>query len=63
MSEALLAFARNGNPNTKAIPPWPTYGLTRRATMSFDLRAMIVDDPRGGERRMFEKVPYVQPGT
>jgi len=23
----------------------------------------VGEDPRGDERRMFEKVPYVQPGT
>jgi para-nitrobenzyl esterase len=63
MSEALLAFARTGNPNTKAIPAWPAYDLTHRQTMLFDVRSRVADDPRGDERRMFEKVPYVQPGT
>jgi len=63
MSGALLAFARSGNPNTKAVPPWPVYDLSRRQTMLFDVRSRVVDDPRGDERRMFEKVPYVQPGT
>ena len=63
VSDAILAFARTGNPNTKQIPRWPTYGLDRRATMVFDAEPRVVDDPRGDERRMFEKVPYVQPGT
>jgi para-nitrobenzyl esterase len=63
MSEALLAFARSGNPNTKSLPQWPTYDLARRATMVFDVASRPVNDPRGDERRMFEKVPYVQPGT
>jgi len=63
MSEALLAFARTGNPNTKAIPHWPAFSLAGRPTMVFDAAAKVVNDPRGDERRMFEKVPYVQPGT
>lgn len=63
MSTALLAFARTGNPNTASLPPWPTYDLARRTTMVFDLESKVVNDPRGDERRMFEKVPYVQPGT
>jgi len=63
MSEALLAFARTGNPNAKAIPHWPMFNLAQRPTMVFDAAARIVNDPRGDERRMFEKVPYVQPGT
>lgn len=63
VSETLLAFARTGNPNNRHIPHWPTYDLSRRTTMVFDRAARPVDDPRGDERRMFEKVPYVQPGT
>jgi hypothetical protein len=31
--------------------------------MVFDVTLRVVDDPRGDERRMFEKVSYVQPGT
>ena len=63
MSEALLAFARTGNPNTGVIPRWPAFNLAARPTMVFDAAAKMVNDPRGDERRMFEKVPYVQPGT
>jgi para-nitrobenzyl esterase len=63
MSETLLAFARTGNPNNARIPRWPTYELSRRATMLFNEVSKVDDDPRGGERRLFEKVPYVQPGT
>ena len=63
MSETFLAFARTGNPNNPQIPTWPAYDLARRATMVFDSAARLVDDPRGDERRLFEKVPYVQPGT
>lgn len=63
MAEAWVAFARTGNPNTPAIPEWPAFDLTRRATMVFDVVSKVVDDPRGDERRLFAPVPYVQPGT
>ena len=63
MSEAFLAFARVGDPNTKAIPRWERYDLKRRQTMVFDVPSKLVDDPRGAERRLFEKVPFVQAGT
>jgi para-nitrobenzyl esterase len=63
MSDTLIAFARTGNPNNRAIPRWPAYDLARRATMVFDEVAKVTDDPRGAERRLFEKVPYTQPGT
>jgi para-nitrobenzyl esterase len=63
MSETFLAFARTGNPNNKLIPRWDNYTLPRRQTMVFDVPSRLEDDPRGAERRLFAKVPYVQPGT
>ena len=63
MSDAIVAFARTGTPETRALREWPAYDLSRRPTMVFDRASKIVDDPRGAERRLFAKVPYVQPGT
>lgn len=63
MSESWIAFGRTGDPNTRGLPHWPPYDLIRRSTLVFDTVSKVVDDPRGDERRMFEKVPYVQPGT
>ena len=63
MSEAFLAFARTGDPNTKAIPRWAPYTLPRRQTMVFNVPSRLTDDPRGGERRFFAQFPFVQAGT
>jgi para-nitrobenzyl esterase len=63
MSGALLAFARTGNPDTPALPPWPRFDREQRPTMIFDMPSRVENDPRGAERRLFEPVPYVQPGT
>lgn len=63
MSEAFLAFARTGDPNHPGMPQWRPYGLERRQTMIFDVATRMEDDPRGAERELFAKVPYVQPGT
>ncbi len=63
MSETFIAFARTGNPNNRLIPRWEPYTLPRRQTMLFDIPPHLEDDPRGAERRLFAKVPYVQPGT
>jgi para-nitrobenzyl esterase len=63
MSESFLAFARKGNPNNKLIPFWRPYTRARRETMVFDVPPHLENDPRGAERKIFEKVPYVQPGT
>jgi para-nitrobenzyl esterase len=63
MSETFIHFARTGDPNNRTLPRWERYTLPRRRTMVFDVPSHAEDDPRGGERRLFAKVPYVQPGT
>ncbi|HKE59802.1 MAG TPA: carboxylesterase/lipase family protein [Pyrinomonadaceae bacterium] len=63
MSETFVAFAHTGNPNQKLIPRWIPYTLSKRETMIFDVPSRMENDPRGAERRLFAKVPYVQPGT
>jgi para-nitrobenzyl esterase len=63
MSEAFIAFARSGNPNHPGMPHWRPYELDKRSTMVFDAESKPVDDPRGGERRLFAQVPYIQRGT
>jgi para-nitrobenzyl esterase len=37
--------------------------MQRRQTMIFDVEPRLADDPRGDERRLFEKVPFIQQGT
>ncbi len=63
MSDALLALARRGDPNHAGLPTWERYGLERRQTMLFDAPSQLADDPRGGERILYERVPFVQRGT
>jgi para-nitrobenzyl esterase len=63
MQGALLAFARTGDPNYSGMPRWEAYSLARRQTMLFDAESSLADDPRGAERRLFEKVPFIQQGT
>ena len=63
LADAFIAFARTGNPNTSSLPNWQPYELPRRQTMVFDTISRLVDDPRGAERELFNKVPFVQFGT
>jgi para-nitrobenzyl esterase len=63
MSEAFIAFARTGNPAHAGIPEWTPYELPSRATMVFDAKSQLVNDPRGEERKLFAQVPYIQRGT
>ena len=50
MHAAWVAFASSGDPG------WPKYDLSRRATMRFDTTSAVVDDPRSGERALWEGV-------
>lgn len=54
MSEAWLAFARNGNPNHSGLPEWAPYDADRRATMVFDDEPKLVDDPRGRQMDLLD---------
>ncbi|MDK2760182.1 MAG: carboxylesterase family protein [Sphingopyxis sp.] len=54
---AFVRFARTGDPG------WPTYDLVRRQTMIFDRVSRVEDDPRQWERKLFARVPYIQPGS
>lgn len=63
MSDALLAFARNGDPNHAGLPEWQPYSLPKRETIVFDDDTRMENDPRGGERRLYERVPFIQRGT
>jgi para-nitrobenzyl esterase len=63
MSEALIAFARSGDPNTPALPQWPRFELPERSAMIFELPPRVAQDDRRAERRLFKPIPYLQPGT
>jgi para-nitrobenzyl esterase len=63
MSEALIAFARHGNPNHRGLAHWAPYSLAGRETMVFDASSRLERDPRGGERQLFERAPFIQRGT
>ena len=56
MSDAWLAFARNGNPCTKALAPWPAYDATRRATRMLGPLGAVVDDPLAAQRCVWEQL-------
>jgi para-nitrobenzyl esterase len=57
ISETYIAFARSGDPNNGKIPHWPPYDLARRSTLVFDKKPMVIDDPRGEERKLFSVCP------
>lgn len=60
MAESWLAFARTGDPNHPGVPHWPTYGLSNRPVMLFEVPAKVVNDPFRGERAFMERYQPVR---
>jgi para-nitrobenzyl esterase len=56
MSATWAAFAHAGVPDNAAIPHWPPYDLTTRATMMLDAECRTENDPRGETRQLWQTV-------
>ena len=56
VSDAWIAFARTGNPNTPKLPPWTKYNSTDRPTMVFNSQSAVVNDPIRDQRLAIFKV-------
>jgi para-nitrobenzyl esterase len=56
MSGAVTAFAATGDPGHDLLPAWPPYDGNRRATMRFGLDSLVVDDPDGDERGLWDGI-------
>jgi para-nitrobenzyl esterase len=50
VSDAWLAFARKGDPNTPKLPHWPAFEPAKRPTMVFDNESAVVNDPLREQR-------------
>ncbi|HUN25731.1 MAG TPA: carboxylesterase family protein [Steroidobacteraceae bacterium] len=56
MSGAWTAFARSGDPSHAGLPRWAPFDLKRRATMVFNDRCELIDDPHGAEQRLLQSL-------
>ncbi len=63
MQRRFVALAQTGNPNGMGLDRWLPYEPARRATMIFDARSRVEDDPRRWQRELFARIPYIQPGS
>jgi len=56
MMDAWAAFARTGRPGHAALPEWPRYDASRRATLVFDKKCELVDGPLDLERSAWDAI-------
>jgi para-nitrobenzyl esterase len=54
--DAWVAFARTGNPNTKALPEWPAFTTKDRYTMLFNNESKVEKDPIREKRLLLSEV-------
>ena len=50
VSDAWIAFARNGDPNVSKLPRWPAFEPANRPTMVFNNQSTVENDPIRDER-------------
>ncbi|UOE94530.1 carboxylesterase/lipase family protein [Alkalihalobacillus sp. LMS39] len=55
MHHRWISFAHDGNPNSEAMPEWPTYDLEQRSTMIFNEESIVAHDPNKKERLLWEQ--------
>jgi len=60
MSEAWIAFARNGDPNHPGIPKWAPYTADHRATMILDVPCRVEIDPYREELNAWEGISPIR---
>lgn len=55
LMSSYVAFARHGDPNTDALPHWPTYVPEIRSTMLLDDEPRVEDAPLDATRALWER--------
>jgi para-nitrobenzyl esterase len=59
VSDAWIAFARTGNPDTPKLPRWTPFNATDRPTMVFDTKSRVENDPiRDARQAMFKVLGF-----
>ncbi len=56
MSGTWAAFAHTGKPEHPAIPPWPAYDLSARATLILDAECRVENDPGRETRSLWQGI-------
>jgi para-nitrobenzyl esterase len=55
VSEAWIAFARSGEPESSRLPAWRPYDASRRATLVLDDVSAMIDDPNAPRRAAMQR--------
>ena len=63
LSGAFVALASSGTPERADATRWPQYRVPARETLVLGAETRAERDPRGVERALFAKVPFIQWGS
>jgi para-nitrobenzyl esterase len=63
VADVWVAFARDGNPSTKALGEWPRYTAKDRATMILNTTSRVEADPDGPQRKLTATWLFGAPGS
>jgi para-nitrobenzyl esterase len=58
MMDSWIAFAKNGNPNSKNLPKWDPYNTQTRTTMILNLEPTSQNDPYAPTRQVWNALPF-----
>jgi para-nitrobenzyl esterase len=57
--DLIVAFARDGRPDSSRIPEWPRYDTTTRATLILDIDSRVENDPLSEQRHAWDGLDEV----
>jgi len=56
ISDSIIGFARNGNPDVGKLPEWTEYDSSSRATMVWNNSSQVINDPIRSQRMVMQPI-------
>jgi para-nitrobenzyl esterase len=56
ISDSIIGFAKNGNPDVGKLPDWTAYDSASRATMVWNDSSQVINDPIRAQREIMQPI-------